>query len=159
VAHELTHVLQQRLAGRPEIACDGPGLDERVMSLMGQLDGAADAKAREPLVKEALVLGEQLAAALAAATGASKPDDVKIDNLRTLMFLLGAGLVRTDEGKAAVALAGKTQDKVARSKIVNSLALSADASIEGQQTLMHQLAPLAGQTITAPGDPAWSGPA
>ncbi len=151
VAHELTHVLQQRQAGQAEIACAGTGLDKTVMSLRSEILAAPDADTRKPLVQQALALADPLAAALAKAINPQSADEEMAAEARSLLQLLGSALASKQEGQAAIELAGKTPDPEVQSRIVNDLALNSDASIAGQETFMSQLAPLAGQKVAAPG--------
>lgn len=151
VAHELVHVLQQRQAGHAQIACAGTGLDKTVMDLRIAIDQAPDAEARKPLVQQALALGDQLAAALATATNTQSPDEEMAAEARSLFLMLGSVMASKGEERAAIELAGKTPDPEVQSSIVNGLA--SVESIEGQQAVMSQIAPLGGEKVAAPGKP------
>ena len=153
IAHELTHVVQQRASGRTEIACDGDAsLDGRVQALQAALVNAKDAAERKPLIEQALALGSELAAALAAAKKAAPPDGGEpADGLRQLFRRLGSTLgdAKVDAGEAAIELAGKTPDSEVQSLIVNSL--PSRTGVAGQQKFLRQVAPLGGQSIAAQG--------
>lgn len=152
IAHELSHVLQQRARGRTRIDCDGDrSLLGRVQTLQQALTEAKnDAKARKPLVEQALALGAELGAALAAAIKAEPPAGGEpAYDLRQLFRRLGSSLAGVDEGEAAVKLAATTPDTEVQSAIVNGL--PSRSGVEGQQKFLRQVAPLAGQAVAAPG--------
>ena len=148
LAHELTHVLQQRALGRAEIACDGRGLRPQVEAWRLEIEQAgSDAAARKSLVAQALGFADTLAAALAAAGQAR--DDTAADEARDLLQLLIGALARHSEGAAAAAVAGKTPDTAVRTKLLDVLTAYAAASPAGQQALFAQVAPLGNQAIAA----------
>ena len=151
IAHELTHVLQQREAGRTCIDRDSDAsLLGRVQQLQEALSNAKDAAARKPLVEQALALGSELAAALAAAVRAEPPTGGEpAYDLRQLLRRLGSTLGGVDEGSAAVQLAAKTPDTDVQSTIVNGL--PSRSGVAGQQKFLRQVAPLAGQSVAAQG--------
>lgn len=150
LAHELTHVLQQRAAGQARIDRDGTGLDQQVMDLRIEIVNAADAAARKPLVEQALALADPLSAALAVAVKSTSPDgEADADNARTLLFLLGGALAAHDELQAAGQIAQKSGDAKVKGQIIDVMVKA--GGVAGQQKLMSALAPMAGQKIAPAG--------
>lgn len=150
LAHELSHVLQQRVAGQPRIDREGTGLDKQVMDLRAEIGSAADAAERKPLVERALGLADPLSAALAVAVKTTSPDsEADADNARELLVMLGASLAAHDEMNAAGQIAQKSGDAKVKERIIDVMVRA--GGVAGQQQMMSALAPMAGQKIAPAG--------
>jgi hypothetical protein len=153
LAHELTHVIQQRQMCRREIALDQgkTTLLDDAEELAMQLANTKTAAERKPLVDKALKLGDSLAAALKVATGPSPPaGSLSADDARSGLKKLGRTLSSLGEPDAGTQLAIKSQDTDVQQAIVNTL-IGYGGGVAGQQRLLSQLAKLAGEKITPAG--------
>lgn len=152
IAHELTHVLQQRADGRARIDRDGTSLDAQVMALRIEILEAEDAEARKPLVAKAKTLAATLSVALEAAKQADPPDGGSDgDEARTLIQLLGGALADREQETDAIAIAKESADAKAQAFIID--ALPDRTSVAGQQARLAQVSGLGPESIKADAKP------
>jgi hypothetical protein len=158
LAHELTHVVQQRGVGHAAIqlqSAEGKKPVEEARDLAQEMFSTPKNQ-RAPVVAKVQSKAAEFVAALQVAKSAKPPTDgPTADVLRDALRTLADTLIITDQARAAVQIAIDSKDAQVQTAIV-ALLLNRSSGVAGQQRLLSLLAPLAGEKIAAAGPGASS---
>jgi hypothetical protein len=159
LAHELTHVIQQRHSGKAELALQSSGtVLDQALDLTTAVDNSKTAQERKPLLKTAFGLGDTMVDALLIAKGPQAPpgsaseDDARQGLKRIIKILFHSNLSEGEQNitvPKALDLSIKSNDAEIQQTLASEL-IPLSEGVSGQKRLLTILAPWAGQKV-APG--------
>lgn len=153
LAHELTHVTQQRESSRAEVALQpAPALSllDQVRDIRGELSAPTSPVQHKSVVAKALALADSLIAALEVArlpnapTGGNSAQDI-----RDALIELVRGLAFNGDAEAAQKVVVKSKDPEIKNLVLIELQNHSDGVAE-QQSMLGKVAPLVDEKIAPP---------